>query len=68
MTKKITTVRGEIAPEALGFTTLHEHTFLDMRVASEFLKKYFNSIPASMLNFAPENYAFLKSGVYVSCS
>ena len=39
MTKKITTVRGEIAPEALGFTTLHEHTFLDMRIASEFLKK-----------------------------
>ena len=38
-----------------------------MRVASEFLKKYFNSIPASMLNFAPENYAFLKSGVYLVC-
>lgn len=63
MSKKIMTVRGEIAPETLGVTSLHEHTFLDMRIAGGFLKNYFKNIPASMLEFKPENFAFLKSGV-----
>lgn len=65
MSKKITTVRGNIAPEALGFTSLHEHTFLDLRIAGSFLKNYFKNVPASMLDFKPENFAFLKQGVYL---
>lgn len=65
MAKRITTVRGDIAPEQLGFTSLHEHTFLDMRIAGGFLKNYFRNIPASMLAFKPENFPFLKSGVYL---
>lgn len=65
MTKRITTVCGDIAPEALGFTSLHEHTFLDMRIAGGFLKNYFKNVPQSMLAFEPENFAFLKSGVYL---
>ncbi|MGN1023357.1 MAG: phosphotriesterase [Lachnospiraceae bacterium] len=65
MGKKITTVCGDIAPEKLGVTSLHEHTFLDLRIAKTFLKRYFAKVPASMLEFKPENYAFLKSGVYL---
>lgn len=66
MSKRITTVCGDIAPEALGFTSLHEHTFLDLRVAGSYLKGYFKNAPSSMLAFRPENYAFLKSGVYLA--
>ena len=65
MSKKIMTVRGEIAPQQLGLTSLHEHTFLDLRIAGSFLKNYFCNIPASMLEFKPENFPFLKSGVYL---
>jgi len=64
--KKITTVCGDIAPENLGVTSLHEHTFLDMRIAGKYLKGYFKSAPAEMLAFKPENYAFLKTGVYLA--
>jgi predicted metal-dependent phosphotriesterase family hydrolase len=28
--KTIRTVRGEILPDQLGFTTMHEHTIADM--------------------------------------
>lgn len=63
--KKITTVRGNIAPEELGVTSLHEHTFLDLRIAGSFLKNYFKNIPPSMLEFTPENFAFFKQGSYL---
>ena len=64
--KRIITVCGDIVPEKLGVTTLHEHTFLDMRIAGAYLKGYFKSAPAEMLAFKPENYAFLKTGVYLA--
>ena len=63
---KIMTVCGEISPEKLGVTSLHEHTFLDMRIAGSYLKGYFKNAPAEMLAFKPENYAFLKTGVYLA--
>lgn len=66
MGKKITTVSGDIAPETLGITSLHEHTFLDMRIAGGYLKGYFKNVLSSMLSFTPENFAFLKSGVYLA--
>lgn len=30
--KKIRTVRGDIAPEELGLTSMHDHTFVDLGV------------------------------------
>ncbi len=45
MKKRITTVCGDIAPEQLGVTSLHEHTFLDLRIAGGFLKKLFSEHP-----------------------
>lgn len=65
MSKKITTACGDIAPEALGLTSLHEHTFLDLRISGSFLKNYFKNVPESMLAFKPENFPFLKQGVYL---
>ncbi|MCR5396734.1 MAG: hypothetical protein K6E64_04615 [Lachnospiraceae bacterium] len=63
--RKINTVNGVISPEKLGVTDLHEHTFLDLRVAGEFMKNYFKNVPQSMLAFQPENFPFLKTGVYL---
>lgn len=65
MEKRITTVCGDIAPEAIGITSLHEHTFLDLRIAGEFMRNYFKNIPQSMLKFEMKNFAFLKTGVYL---
>ena len=63
--KKVMTVAGEIDSAQLGVTDLHEHTFLDLKIAGSFLKNYFKNIPQSMLEFLPENFAFLKNGVYL---
>lgn len=65
MNKKVMTVNGEVEVNSLGITDLHEHTFCDLRVAGAFLKNYFKNIPTSMLEFVPENFAFLKQGVYL---
>ena len=65
MSKKITTVRGDISPEALGITSLHEHTFLDLRIAGQYMKDLFGTLPDSMLKLDLKNFAFLKSGVYL---
>lgn len=63
--KKITTVRGDIAPEQLGKTNMHDHIFLDVRECG--LEKVFgNGIPAEKLKFVPENYIFLKTGVFIA--
>ena len=67
MSKRITTVNGDIRPEGLGFTSLHEHTFLDTHIAAGYLKGMFRNIPESMLKFTPENFPFLKTGVYLIC-
>lgn len=63
---KITTVFGNIAPEELGFTSMHDHTFLDMHVAGEFLKAMFPDATEEMLAFRPENYIHLKTGMYLA--
>ncbi len=64
---KITTVLGEIDPEELGFTSMHDHTFLDMRIAAGYLGSLFPFIHPEDVKFAPENYAMLKSGIYLLC-
>lgn len=59
--KRITTVRGDISPDELGFTTMHEHTICDL----SFMKNqigFIPPIPPEMLALKPENYAFLRSG------
>jgi len=60
--KKITTVTGDIAPEKLGYTTIHEHTICDLT----FLRKalgFTPQLPAEMLALKPENYAALRAGL-----
>lgn len=62
---KITTVNGDILPQNLGFTSMHDHTFIDMKIAGAFMKRIFHDIPEQMLEFRPENYGFLKTGIYL---
>jgi len=64
---KITTVRGDITPDQLGFTTMHDHTFIDLRVSGAYMESMFPGIPQEMVRFVPENYGFLKSGTYLMC-
>lgn len=61
--KKITTVRGDILPEELGLTTMHEHTLSDMRGLVAYFKNFFPPVPQEMLDFKLENFPFLKTGM-----
>lgn len=63
--KKIRTVRGDIAPEKLGMTSMHDHTFVDLSVAGQFMKNLFPGVTEEMVKFTPENYGFLKSGTFL---
>lgn len=63
--KKIRTVRGDISPEELGLTSMHDHTFVDLSVAGQFMKNMFPGVTDEMVAFTPENYGFLKSGTYL---
>ena len=67
MTKRITTVLGDIAPEELGFTSLHDHTFLDLTTAAEYMTSIFFDTDPSQLTFIPENYSYLKTGTFLLC-
>lgn len=60
--KKITTVRGDISPEKLGFTSFHEHTFLDLAFMRNHLEGI-PPIPREMLILKPENYEALRNGL-----
>lgn len=64
-TTRVTTVRGDISPDALGFTSLHEHTLLDLRQAGAFMKAMFPDVTPDLVVFKPENFAFLKTGAYL---
>ncbi len=59
----ITTVRGDIAPETFGACDMHDHAFMSMETAGEHMANMFGNIPKEMLEFKPENYNFLKTGV-----
>jgi phosphotriesterase-related protein len=59
---KITTVCGDIAPEKLGFTTMHEHTITDMSQLVTAQQIYKDMIPPEDLQVKPENMYFLRSG------
>ena len=65
MAKKITTVLGDICPEELGYTSLHDHTFPDISTAAEYMESIFFDVDRSRLAFVPENYAYLKTGCFL---
>lgn len=60
-------MRGDITPSALGFTSMHDHTFVDLRVAGEFMQNMFPDVTKEMVEFKPENYGFLKTGTFLLC-
>lgn len=61
--KRITTVRGDIDPLKLGFTTMHEHTLTDLTQLITAQQMYKDMIPLEDLLVKPENMFFLRSGV-----
>ena len=65
--KKVRTVLGDIRPEEMGYTSLHDHAFLDMRPTAAFMESIMPPIPPEQLEFRPENYSFLKDGMFLLC-
>lgn len=63
---RITTVCGDIFPEQLGFTTMHDHTISDMTVPGEYMASLFPELTQELLVFEPENYPILKTGAYMA--
>lgn len=61
--KRITTLRGDITPEELGFTTMHDHTLTQMSdMMQERMFGTLPEIPEEMCRYAPENFAFFREG------
>jgi len=65
MSKKITTVLGDIKPEELGFTTMHEHVLGDISLLNREVMKYKGRIPDEMLTLRMENLAALRQGMSI---
>ena len=65
MQKRITTVLGDISPQSLGYTSLHDHTFLDLTPSAMYMESIFMDIDRSRLAFVPENYNYLKTGCFL---
>lgn len=62
---RITTVCGDIAPEELGFTTMHDHTFLDLTMSAAFMQDMFTDKSPDDVAFIPENYVDLYDGSFL---
>ncbi len=65
MSKRITTVLGDIVPDQLGYTSLHDHSFLTFGTTAEYMKTIFFDVDPAQLTFTPENYAYLKTGTFL---
>ncbi|MFV0467157.1 MAG: hypothetical protein ACK5ML_14015 [Lachnospiraceae bacterium] len=65
MHKKITTVLGDIEPENLGFTTMHEHVLADITLLNREVMQYKGQIPPQMLELRMENLAGLREGMSI---
>jgi len=65
--KKIRTVRGDIAPEQMGVTTMHDHTISDFTEMHAKTKARMTHIPAEKRRYTPENFAFFNDGGAVLC-
>lgn len=63
----VTTVRGDIQPEELGYTTMHEHLNTSFALMADLMKRYgAPTIPQSLLQLRPDNLAFLRDGGYAA--
>lgn len=67
MQKKVRTVLGDIRPEDMGYTSMHDHTFIDLRSAADYLESIFFGVQPEKLVFTPENYDYLKGGAFLLC-
>lgn len=63
---RVTTVCGDIAPEDLGFTSMHDHTFLDMSMAGEYMQEMFPDKDPVETAFIPENYVEMLDGSFLN--
>lgn len=62
----IQTVRGPIAPEALGFTSMHEHILCDLSVFRERFKKLLGRDDMPEVPMTLENRSRLRHGMILS--
>lgn len=64
----ITTVRGDISPDELGYTSMHEHLNTSLDLFTELMARYgAGAIPPAMLELRIENLSFLRdSGAMAS--
>jgi phosphotriesterase-related protein len=60
--KKIRTVCGDIKPEQLGMTSMHEHTLYDLRGLALKFKDLLPPVPEETTTFTLENLSFLRNG------
>jgi len=65
MSKRITTVLGDIAPGELGYTTAHEHVLADSSLLRREVMSFKGSIPDSILELRMENLAGLRQGMAI---
>ncbi len=63
---RITTVCGDISPNQLGFTSMHDHTLGDISVIGEYSKKLFPGALDKVIEFKLENYPILKTGAFMA--
>jgi phosphotriesterase-related protein len=62
---RITTVCGDISPDQLGMTSMHEHTLCDLSIARQYMLDLFPDVSEEQVAFKLENYAFLKTGTFL---
>jgi phosphotriesterase-related protein len=67
MTKRITTVLGDIAPEDLGFTTMHEHLLIPLLKTPfhDYMRESMASLPSEAFRLTHENAANLRAFKYL---
>ena len=65
--KKIRTVKGDIAPEQMGITTMHDHTITDFTEMHVKTKARMTHVPAEKRRYIPENFTFFNDGGAVLC-
>ncbi|ROO87547.1 phosphotriesterase-related protein [Actinocorallia herbida] len=65
----VTTVRGDVDPGSLGFTSMHEHLNADLSLMAALIKRYgAPELPPEMLELRTDNLAFLREAGAVSSS
>ncbi|MBQ9005698.1 MAG: phosphotriesterase [Atopobiaceae bacterium] len=64
--KIVRTVLGDIVPEQLGYTSMHDHTVADMSQSGEYMQMMFSDRDPETLAFVPENYVGIKDGSYLA--